>query len=448
MKIFYSALFLVLLHGIAHAQCGDFTLTVDNVQPPSCPNSSDGAITLSAAGAQGTVSYTWSEAGLNSPTIDGLAPGVYSVTATDDAGCEAVETVVLSAAVVADAGEDLSLSCGTDAVTLGGAVFSPVVFAEQGFQTIEFINASSEEVPFNGTPGGIFIGPVRDTAEYVANDNGVSVQFGNLSGQSGSQVYLPIYVGQGFDDMISFQFGISFDTTMLKLVGMVIPTNALPNFAVSPGDPQIWPQGFFLLSWNSPVPSIGHSLPDGHLLALLQFTVTGSSASTTGPDITYQWTGPNDFTSDEPFPQVARSGAYTLRVTDSSRPDCWAEDVVEVNLVNDIVADAGPDVGAECGAGPVTIGGVGNTEVYFSEDINSIAFVESGQGPIPSNVISGEVGSNPNSPGFDTGSGELFAVIGSATAGVGDTVRLPVRVYNFINISGAAFTSLPAGAGV
>ena len=77
MKIFYSALFLVLLHSIAHAQCEDFTLTVSDVQPPFCPNAADGAITLSVAGAQGAVNYTWSEAGLNGPSVSGLAPGTY-----------------------------------------------------------------------------------------------------------------------------------------------------------------------------------------------------------------------------------------------------------------------------------------------------------------------------------------------------------------------------------
>lgn len=355
MKVIYSALFFILLHGIAHAQCEDFVLTVTNVQPPSCPNSADGAISLSVAGAQGTVSYAWSEAGLITPTIDGLAPGTYSVTATDFAGCEAVETVVLAAAVVADAGEDPSQYCGEGAVTLGGSVLSPVSFAEQGVQTIEFYNALSEQVSFDGTPGGVFIGPVRDTAEYTSNNTGVSMQLGNLSGQPGEQVYLPIYVGQGFQDMAAFQFGVSFDTTILELTGMVIPTNTLPNFGVPTGDPPSWPQGFFLISWNSPDPLIGHSLPDGHLLALLQFTVTGASVSTSGPNITYQWTGPDNFTSTEPFPQVSQSGAYTLRVTDTSQPDCWAEDLVEVIFQPDSIGVMLADTLTPCLSQPVVL---------------------------------------------------------------------------------------------
>ena len=101
MKVLYFALFLVLLHGMAHAQCDDFALTVNDVQPPSCPNASDGAITLSAAGAQGMVSYAWTETGLSGPSVSGLAPGTYSVTATNDAGCQAVETVALEAALAA-----------------------------------------------------------------------------------------------------------------------------------------------------------------------------------------------------------------------------------------------------------------------------------------------------------------------------------------------------------
>ncbi|MCB0579902.1 MAG: hypothetical protein KDD10_11420, partial [Phaeodactylibacter sp.] len=147
-----------------------------------------------------------------------------------------------------------------------------------------------------------------------------------------------------------------------------------------------------------------------------------------------------NFTSTEPFPQVARSGTYTLRVTDTSRPDCWAEDVVEVNLAADVVADAGPDVNAYCGTDTVTIGWEANTEVYFSGDIVRIEAANSNLEVVPFNGVAGEVGSNPNPVGFDSASGELFVEIGSAKAQEGDGVCLPIRVYNFTDIIGVFFT--------
>ena len=148
MKVFYAALFLILLHGIAHTQCAGFTLTVSDLQPPSCPNSSDGAITLSVDGAQGVVNYAWSEAGLSSPTIDGLAPGTYSVTATDEGGCQAVEMVVLEAVLVADAGLDITAYCGQDTVRLGSYQEYEVEIVENMFP-IRIWNAAGQDVlPF------------------------------------------------------------------------------------------------------------------------------------------------------------------------------------------------------------------------------------------------------------------------------------------------------------
>ncbi len=64
-------------------------------------------------------------------------------------------------------------------------------------------------------------------------------------------------------------------------------------------------------------------------------TVTlGSSNTTTGPDITYEWTGPLGFNADELFVEVSTPGFYSLSV---SNGECLVDDFVFVNTLLDSV---------------------------------------------------------------------------------------------------------------
>lgn len=64
------------------------------------------------------------------------------------------------------------------------------------------------------------------------------------------------------------------------------------------------------------------------------------SASSSGTDITYLWTGPGGFISSNINPTVTLPGTYTLRVTDTVN-DCFAEDevavlpILEVQIIQD-----------------------------------------------------------------------------------------------------------------
>ncbi|MEM1119378.1 MAG: SdrD B-like domain-containing protein [Bacteroidota bacterium] len=60
----------------------------------SCNSTNDGSITVTPSGANGTVNYAWSLASIgNTATATGLSAGSYSVTATDGAGCTAVQNI-------------------------------------------------------------------------------------------------------------------------------------------------------------------------------------------------------------------------------------------------------------------------------------------------------------------------------------------------------------------
>ncbi|MCB9289073.1 MAG: hypothetical protein H6560_17320 [Lewinellaceae bacterium] len=354
MKVFYSALFLVLLHGMAHAQCDDFALTVNDVQPPSCPNASDGAITLSAAGAQGMVSYAWTETGLSGPSVSGLAPGTYSVTATDDAGCQAVETVALEAALAADAGPDVEAYCGAESVSLGGAAITEISFSSD-ITPIEFSDSNQEIVPFRGISGEVGFAPAPDSFDPASSDS-LYVEIGSATASVGDVVCLPVRV-YNFTDIVGAAFTINYDSAHLNFIEVTGLNPNLPGFtaAFNIATPNNGLNaGFIILNYFEQSLS-GVSLSDGSTLFTLCFEVAGISGTSVGPNITYQWTGPSNFTISELFPQVTEPGVYTLRVTDTSQPDCWAEDEVEVIFQPDSIGLVLTDTITPCHSQPVLL---------------------------------------------------------------------------------------------
>lgn len=67
--------------------------TADSTQA-SCSSCADGSATANVSGAQGSVTYLWSD-GQMTQTASGLLPGTYSVTVTDSIGCTSTSSVVV-----------------------------------------------------------------------------------------------------------------------------------------------------------------------------------------------------------------------------------------------------------------------------------------------------------------------------------------------------------------
>lgn len=89
-----------------------------NGQPESCANANDGAVFVTATGAA-PYSFAWSPAGAGD-TLTALAPGLYSVTVTDDNGCQASAnyTVVAGAPLPGLTATGGGLVCEGDCATV------------------------------------------------------------------------------------------------------------------------------------------------------------------------------------------------------------------------------------------------------------------------------------------------------------------------------------------
>ncbi len=123
-------------------------------------------------------------------------------------------------------------------------------------------------------------------------------------------------------------------------------------------------------------------------------TVVFLSGSSDVPNATFQWSGPNGFTSTEPSPAVFLPGTYTLTITTPSGCTATDEVIVVIDTVAPIISATGGVL--PCG-GSITLSGQSNTP--------GVTFVWTGPGGFISNV--------PN-PVVDTPGDYTFCAIASS----------------------------------
>lgn len=98
------------------------TVITENITNATCINKSNGVISVTTTGGNGGFNYTWT-GGKTGSTISNLAPGNYSVTATDSKGCKNSENYVLEGGPlpVTEAGDPGQLTCIANEVNLDGS---------------------------------------------------------------------------------------------------------------------------------------------------------------------------------------------------------------------------------------------------------------------------------------------------------------------------------------
>jgi gliding motility-associated-like protein len=72
------------------------SVTIVSTTNPTCFGLANGVATVNASGGTGNITYQWSSGLGNSTTVNNLAPGSYSVTATDSLGCSGSVSVSIT----------------------------------------------------------------------------------------------------------------------------------------------------------------------------------------------------------------------------------------------------------------------------------------------------------------------------------------------------------------
>ena len=136
-----------------------------------CGGVQDGFVTVSASGNIGTVTYAWNSTPVqNGPTASGLGAGSYTVTATDQQGCQASVTQVLEAgSITVFAGDDVNI-CKGESVTLSATGATTFDWSDgaggtaQG-ATITFTPSATTTYTVTGTNAG----GCSDTDDIIVN---------------------------------------------------------------------------------------------------------------------------------------------------------------------------------------------------------------------------------------------------------------------------------------
>ncbi len=314
------------------------TANLANVSPAGC--GFGGSAEISASGGTGTLSYLWNN-GATSSAIFNAPPGNYSATVTDQNGCTAtVSNITINPATppAAVASAPVNLNCNNATVTLSGTgtstgpeytyvwttsngnivsgatTLNNCVVDQPGTYTLEVFNvntlctsSASTSVSQNTTAPTASAG---SPAQINCNTSQVT-----LSG-SGS-------TGSNFSILWTTQGGniVSGATTLTPVVNaggtytltITNTTNGCTTAAST------------TVTANTAAPNVSAS---GGELNCTNNSVTLNGNSTT-QGVTYAWTGPNNFNSNQASPATSAAGTYTLTVTNSAN-GCTSSATAEV----------------------------------------------------------------------------------------------------------------------
>ncbi|MDF1697675.1 MAG: PKD domain-containing protein [Saprospiraceae bacterium] len=347
-----------------------------SITDATCPG--EGAIQLTTLNGAGTVDYMWSNGAPNADNIDGLEPGTYSVTATDDNGYAIVETFEVGGP--ADGPIQLELLASSDVLCFGENSGAINVGGSGGNGGYSFLwNTGFTGSYADGLPAGVYAITVTDQEGCTAEDI-YEIDQPNLL----TLTSLPEDANCGAEDggVVSFATGGSGPWSYDYGNG--------PNFTgtfedVAPGDYVmtvtddngcVETSPFTINSTEGPM--VSASVDDGLDCSVLEVIVSGEGSSE-GDNIDYTWStedgnileGATDLNAT-----VDAAGTYTLTVLDNDTGCSETMDVtVEENVEAPAVAIEAPET-LDCDTENTVLDGSGSTDgdnityLWTSEDGN------------------------------------------------------------------------------
>ncbi|MBS1568208.1 MAG: hypothetical protein JST45_02085, partial [Bacteroidetes bacterium] len=336
-----------------------------NATNATCSNN-DGAATANVSGGTTAYTYLWST-GNTGASINGLAPGNYSVDVTDAHGC----TLHLSTSIGtngtpgANAGADQVITCATNGqVTLNGSSSTGgVTFtwtASNGGNIQSGANTATPVVNAAGTYTLVVTNPQTGCTSSDVAVVTMNMASPNASAAAGDVLTCSL-------TSVTLNGGSTTTGTAFSWSGPGGFTSALEDPSVSsPGTYTLTvtdtingctSQAIAQVTQDTSVPDAG---AQGGTLTCANTTVTlnGSGVGS------FSWTGPGGFTSTEEDPTVSVPGTYTLTVTGSNGCSATATAMVD----QDITAPGAQAAGGliTCNNQCVTLQGTGNGSYSWS----------------------------------------------------------------------------------
>jgi hypothetical protein len=311
------------------AQTGTASVTI--LQPPAIVFTSTssqgvncnniGSASAFASGGTGNLFYNWSNGGTGA-SITVSSPGIYGVTATDGDNCKQSTTVNVSVNQTAPTVQIQTsgiLSCLNNSVTLNNTVSNINYTYKWGTPGSGVIASTSSSYTvtqagaYNVTVTNAATGcSIVETTIVQSNTSVPSAQIANANPTltcTNSSIVLDASVSSGSN--LSFQWsgtGITSGATTSKAT-----VNQGGNFTVVVTDNSNGcsaSKSIGVLA-NTTVPTVTTT---GAILTCSQPSAA-ISANANPSNSTYQWSGPNNFTSPSSSPTVSNAGTYTVTTT-------------------------------------------------------------------------------------------------------------------------------------
>lgn len=303
-----------------------------NFEDPKCNDATDGFIEINPSGGTPNYTYSWSDVNIpNTPNPSNLDAGNYSVTITDDNGCETIGNVLLdNPAPVELAFQQSNVTCfdgndGTAAVMVTGAIGSPVFNWDNGnassnntnliagdycLTVIDDNGCEAEDCITISQPPALEIEIIAQKVSCDEPDNGAI----DLTVEGGVFPYTYSWSNSAtIEDLVNLTAG-DYSVTVLDDNGCEI----LASTTVEESEP------LFSLDFSTSQPQCFGESSGG-----IDLSISGSVST-----FTYQWSGDN-FQSTEQDVGNIPAGTYEVIVEDAD--GCAVMGLVEVQQPTEII---------------------------------------------------------------------------------------------------------------
>ena len=151
-------------------------ITIESTTDASCFGNNDGTAEISVTGGNGSYTYLWSPTGDQTSSVENLPAGSYTVLVTDDAGCEANETIIIGVPSQISIIPSVSnADCGND-----NGLISVTATGGDGNYIYSWSNGQTNSSINNLSPGSYTVN-VTDGNGCIATETITVVTQGNLT---------------------------------------------------------------------------------------------------------------------------------------------------------------------------------------------------------------------------------------------------------------------------
>ena len=199
---------------------------ISSFDDESCLGANDGSVVADGTGGVGTYQYLWSN-NSNTPFVNNLPPGSYTVTISDSNGCSATATTTIAASSTVAPVPDFSKT-----INLLDVIFTDISTGTPTSWLWEFGDgntSTTSTASHTYTSAGTYLACLTVTNDCgsdiscqnisVGQTNNLDIILDSVTGNPGTIVQVPIRVNN-FEDVVSFQHSFVIpDTTKAVFVG-------------------------------------------------------------------------------------------------------------------------------------------------------------------------------------------------------------------------------------